>query len=943
MGTQDGGNITASYSVGTPSTTTTGSSGTITSNVGGLTGNYSSGTTTNSYWDTEVSGITATGQGTGKTTSELKTPTAYGTGANDIYKDWEFDLDNADKDNSDTTGKDNQWHFGTASDYPVLQYHLTIPPQRASVTLTVSPATIWESDTGGSTRATSTIVTATLSGKWHHDVTVTPAADATAYTLDATGITVNAGSTTGTTTLTAVNNFVDAANKSVTLNATTNDPWVSVGTAPSITINDDDELAKPTGVKLTVDGTKIRVDWTAVNGATGYKVQWNTSDAWTSPSEGTVSGGSTVTYTINPSTPLTANTRYYVRVLPTKSGADEPPSDVKDATTRASAGTGDYDADNDGLIEISNLAQLNAVRWDLDGNGVVDDSANATSYAAAFANAEDNMGCNESVASIASGPGNPACSGYELAANLDFDTDGDGTADSGDTYWNGGAGWEPIGGGDPSASSGAYTAIFDGNSASYAIANLFIDRDATTTGTKYYAGLFGRIDTGAEIKNVKLTGVSVTLENTTTENPQPQVYAGGLVGYQKAGSITGSSVTGTVKAVVKPVTPGTTTTNPANAGGLVGYKKAGDIVSSYARVTVTAEQNASAGNLHAHAGGLVAVHEAGNLLASYSVGFVNAKVSDDNGNAYAGGLVGEHEGGEIKAAYSYAAPKASNSGSSNTSVTLYAAGLVGHQNGGNITASYSTGAPTIEKDGATTGVTEYKGGLVGRYASGTTTDGYWDTETSGVTATGQGTGKTRSELRTPTAYGTGANDIYKDWDIDLDSVTTGTQDGWDFGTASQYPVLKYGLTPADQRVTVTLSASPTPSGSGRCHQLPGHGPSTQPTVTATLSEALLNAVVVTLPTADAYALSGGSAGATITIAAGSTTGTKTLTAVNNRVDAADNAVNLATSATADDPRVGFTSANPTLTINDDDSLAAPANLAGVEGTSPPPSPSRGTR
>ena len=111
-----------------------------------------------------------------------------------------------------------------------------------------------------------------------------------------------------------------------------------------------------------------------------------------------------------------------------------------------------------------------------------------------------------------------------------------------------------------------------------------------------------------------------------------------------------------------------------------------------------------------------------------------------------------------------------------------------------------------------------------------------------------------------------------------------------------------------------------------------HGPGQRnATVTATLSEALLNAVVVTLPTADAYTLTGGSTGATITIAAGSTTGTKTLTAVNNRVDAANNAVNLATNATADDPRVSFAPADPTLTINDDDSLAAPVNLAGVEG------------
>ena len=379
--------------------------------------------------------------------------------------------------------------------------------------------------------------------------------------------------------------------------------------------------------------------------------------------------------------------------------------------------------------------------------------------------------------------------GYELRANLDFDTDGDGTADSGDTYWNSGAGWDPIGGG-----ATAYTAKFDGNSDTdasgdggpYTISNLFIDRDATTTGTKYYAGLFGRIDTGAEIKNVKLTGVSVTLENTTTESPQPEVYAGGLVGYQQAGTITGSGVVGTVKAVVKPVTPSTTTTSPANAGGLVGYKKAGDVISSYARATVTAEQNASAGSLHAHAGGLVGVNKAGNVLASYSAGSVSAKVSSTNGNAYAGGLVGEHEGGDIKAAYSYAAPTASNSGASNTSVSLYAAGLVAHQNGGAITASYSTGAPTTAKDGAT--VTEYKGGLVGRRSSGATTDGYWDTEKSGITATGQGTGKTGAELRTPTAYGTGANDIYKDWDVDLDAAKTGTQDGWDFGTNAQYPV-----------------------------------------------------------------------------------------------------------------------------------------------------------
>ena len=161
------------------------------------------------------------------------------------------------------------------------------------------------------------------------------------------------------------------------------------------------------------------------------------------------------------------------------------------------------------------------------------------------------MGCNESAVTLTSNnTGNQPCEGYELSADLDFDTGTKGTRTD-DTYYNNGAGWQPIADG-----ATPYTAIFDGNRASYTISNLFIDRDATTAGTKYYAGLFGRIDAGAEIKNVKLTGVSVTLESATAENPQPNVYAGGLVGYQNAGTITGSSVVGSVKAVVKAPTPG---------------------------------------------------------------------------------------------------------------------------------------------------------------------------------------------------------------------------------------------------------------------------------------------------------------------------------------------------------------------------------------------------
>ena len=292
--------------------------------------------------------------------------------------------------------------------------------------------TIWERALTSPSRVNSAELTATLSATWNEDVVVT-LPTSSAYTLGTSTLTIAAGETIATTSITAVNNFADAADLVATLargNDHTNTTWVIVGATTTITINDDDELTKPTGLRLSVDGTKIRADWTAVTGATGYRVEWNTSDTWTGSITGsaTISSGSTVTYTIDPTPALSADTRYYVRVLPTKAGGvDEPPSDVASATTRASAGTGDYDTDNDGLIEISSLAQLDAVRYDLDGDGVPETAT--TTYNAAFPNAEDNMGCNESAVTIASDTGNPPCIGYELRANLDFNTNNSATSD----------------------------------------------------------------------------------------------------------------------------------------------------------------------------------------------------------------------------------------------------------------------------------------------------------------------------------------------------------------------------------------------------------------------------------------------------------------------------------------------------------------------------------
>ena len=143
----------------------------------------------------------------------------------------------------------------------------------------------------------------------------------------------------------------------------------------------------------------------------------------------------------------------------------------------------DYDADDDGLLDVASLAQLHASRWDLDGNG----NSTEAGYTTAFADPITGMGCPAT-----------GCTGYELTRALDFDTDGSGSVDAADDYWNSGSGWEPIG-----TRATPFTATFDGNR--LPIANLFIDRE-TTDGV----GLFGVTDATAVLRNVRLTGVDVT-------------------------------------------------------------------------------------------------------------------------------------------------------------------------------------------------------------------------------------------------------------------------------------------------------------------------------------------------------------------------------------------------------------------------------------------------
>ena len=423
--------------------------------------------------------------------------------------------------------------------------------------------------------------------------------------------------------------------------------------------------------------------------------------------------------------------------------------------------TTDYDTDNDGLIAVDSLEKLNAIRWDLDGDGVADkptehidpdDDTTPTqgdAYAAAFPSPATGMGC------LLDHDGDPStdkivrCIGYELTERLDF---------SGST-WASGRGWKPIG---VSDSTTRFTATFDGNDNT--ISNLYINRTETSD---LWNGLFGLVGAGAELRNVRLLKVNVTGHQIT----------GGLVGNNDGGAITNSQVSGTVSGqdnigglvggnegtIRTSYATGTVSSDYSNAGGLVGKNSAdGTISTSHAMGAVAGEFAV---------GGLVGINDGGTIRASYATGDVARRslpeqtVMSSGRVCCFGGLVGRNKG-RIDVSYARGAVAAHQ-------FVLDVGGLVGINEGGTIRASYargdvagvalnylaggligrSLGSAAVIASYATGKVTGASGGLLGfDQGSATFTASYWDTETSGVTTSAGGTGKTTSELQAPTDY-----------------------------------------------------------------------------------------------------------------------------------------------------------------------------------------------
>ena len=362
------------------------------------------------------------------------------------------------------------------------------------------------------------------------------------------------------------------------------------------------------------------------------------------------------------------------------------------------------DRDGNGLIEVDTLTQLDAIRWDLDGDGISDNA----DYAAAFPDADTGTLCSVG-----------SCAGYELTTNLDFDTNGNGEADEGDGYWNSGNGWIPIG------ESSAFDTTFDGGS--HTISNLYIRRSPIV-------GLFGVLGSGSTVSGLGLVAASVgasgygaagalagighgVIEDSFADGLVAGCVdsIGGLVGVND-GSITNShSAVDVINAGKSHEAAFVVITDLINdlidiplfipsrlacygsVGGLVGDNK-GTIAGSHSTSVVS--------GLTDNLGGLVGVNS-GAITDSYATSSVSGK-----GFADLGGLVGANEV-EGKIINSYATGGVSGQGDN-------FGGLAG-VNSGVIAASYATGSVSgkgLADVGGLVGANEFEGKIITSYATG---------------------------------------------------------------------------------------------------------------------------------------------------------------------------------------------------------------------------------
>ncbi len=377
---------------------------------------------------------------------------------------------------------------------------------------------------------------------------------------------------------------------------------------------DEPAPAAPSGLSAVVGDTFVILSWTSPGDGTitGYELRRRDGGgAW---SDWAAIAGSDKDTVGHRAASLTTGVRYTFELRAVNAKGRDGGKGAASQVAATATASRDVDLDDDGLIEVSSLAQLDAIRWDLNGDGAPDagiSQAQQISYITAFGGTPGTI-CPDTTPDADATPDPGPCLGYELDADLDFDTNDNGrtwtenggvvTGDSGDAYYNGGSGWDPIGPFTAPTDTTHFNAVFNGNGKT--ISNLFVRRG------RNYSGLFAALGSGAKV-------TSVGLPNGRVRGAYGTV---GMLAGWSAGRIAASWSTGSVQGI-------------NGVGGLVGSAQAGStIVASYS----TASAECTGTGQYRDAGGLAA-NNAGTIAASYAAGAVTGACPIGNKHGLAGG------------------------------------------------------------------------------------------------------------------------------------------------------------------------------------------------------------------------------------------------------------------------------------------------------------------
>jgi filamentous hemagglutinin family protein len=300
------------------------------------------------------------------------------------------------------------------------------------------------------------------------------------------------------------------------------------------------------------------------------------------------------------------------------------------------------------------------------------------------------------------------------------------------------------------------------------------------------------------------------------------ISVGGLVGYNYDGSsITNSYATGAVNGA-------------STVGGLAGYNRDNSTISnSYATGAVDGSGNNIGGlvGFNRTSSSISASHATGNVNGNseYTGGLVGSNSTSssisgsyatgevDGNNGITGGLVGQNNSSSIVLSYAIGNVSGGNNtgglvGLNHTSSSISNSYAMGDVNGiisvGGLVANNSDSSVSNSfATGSISGSTGLKGLIATQSGTATTTNSFWNTETSGQATSAAGTGKTTAEMMQLATF-SGAG-----WDITGDG---GSAAVWRIYDGQAAPLLRSfltALTLTSDDVTKTYDAAAYTGGS----------------------------------------------------------------------------------------------------------------------------------